>query len=218
MELHRSFITPANLRTRQSLQDVPLQKLHYRYALDRCHISDCSLQPVRSIFAVACPYPAATHLLLNIKEFDPSTVVDTEAIRQILLLYPLAIDGRAFSSLENIFAPDAVANYSAPIGVLAGTSAIATALETALAAFLGTQHHLGASNVRICGNQEQAISATYYRAVHFLSQNSTAGSSDIVSGNGVLYAYGQYQDTWEKRGGQWKIIYRNLVYMVSLRI
>lgn len=152
------------------------------------------------------------------KNFDPSTVVDTEAIRQILLLYPLAIDGRAFSSLENIFAPDAVANYSAPIGVLAGTSAIATALETALAAFLGTQHHLGASNVRICGNQEQAISATYYRAVHFLSQNSTAGSSDIVSGNGVLYAYGQYQDTWEKRGGQWKIIYRNLVYMVSLRI
>ncbi|KAF2437758.1 hypothetical protein P171DRAFT_399340 [Karstenula rhodostoma CBS 690.94] len=143
---------------------------------------------------------------------DATTLLDTEAMRQTLTFYPYIIDGRAFPSLSSIFTTDAVANYSAPLGVLKGLSTIAATLEQALASFPGTQHLLGPQSVRIC-DSKKAISVTYYRAVHFLPQNGTVGPGDIVGGDSVLYAYGQYQDTWEKRDGLWKIVYRNLVYM-----
>ena len=167
------------------------------------------------------PSPIPIHQLPSYfpsrQDIDVSTILNIEAIRQVISLYPLAIDGKDFTSLASIFAPDAVANYSAPLGVLTGTPAITTALEAALATFLRTQHHLGTSNIHVCDNQKQAISTTYYRAVHFLSQNGTEMPSDITSSRNVLYAYGQYQDTWEKRDRQWRIIHRSLVYMVSLK-
>lgn len=147
---------------------------------------------------------------------DAATLIDTEAIRQTLSLYPYFIDGRAFPSLSSVFTTDAVANYSFPLGVLNGLSTIAATLEQALATFPGTQHLLGPQSVRICDSRK-AISVTYFRAVHFLPQNGTVGPGDILGGDSVLYAYGQYQDTWEKRDGLWKIVYRNLVYMVGDR-
>ncbi|KAK7183029.1 hypothetical protein DPSP01_006021 [Paraphaeosphaeria sporulosa] len=146
---------------------------------------------------------------------DATTLFHTEAIRQTLTLYPYIIDGRAFPSLSSIFATDAVANYSAPLGVLNGLSTIAATLEQALASFPATQHLLGPQTVRIC-DSKKAISVTYYRAVHLLPQNGTVGPGNILGGDSVLYAYGQYQDTWEKRHGLWKIVYRNLVYMAPL--
>lgn len=166
------------------------------------------------------PGPVSPHQLPGYfpppRNVDTSTLDNTEAaIRRTLALYPLAIDGRVFSSLANIFAPDAVANYSAPIGVLTGPDEIASSLEVATASFLGTQHLLGTTNIRVCKEGKKAISVAYYTAIHFLAQNGTVGPGDIVGFNSVLYAYGQYQDTWEKRGGDWKIVYRNLVYMVS---
>ena len=165
------------------------------------------------------PAPISLHQLPGFcpppRNVDASSLHTTEAaIRRTLALYPLAIDGRAFSSLTNVFAQDAVANYSAPIGVLKGPDEIASSLEAATATFLGTQHLLGTTNVRLCEGGKKAISATYYTAVHFLAQNGTVGPDGIVGLNSVLYAYGQYQDTWEKRSGDWKVVYRNLVYMV----
>lgn len=143
---------------------------------------------------------------------EVATLLDTEAIRQILALYPYIIDGRSFSALSDVFTSDAVANYSAPLGVLNGLSTIASTLESALASFEGTQHLLGTQSIRIC-DDNIAISITYYRAVHFLPQNGTGG---VVGANDIIYAYGQYQDTWEKRDGLWRIVYRNLVYMAGI--
>ena len=152
-------------------------------------------------------FPPQHHLTVT-------TLLETEAIRQTLSLYPYIVDGRTFSSLSSVFTLDATANYSVPLGVLNGPSLIASTLESALAPFPETQHLLGSRSVRICEN-ERAISVAYYRATHFLPQNRTVGPGAIVGFDGVLYAYGQYQDTWEKRDGLWKIVYRNLVYMVS---
>jgi hypothetical protein len=146
---------------------------------------------------------------------DVATLLNTEAIRQTLILYPSAIDGRAFASLSSIFATDAIANYSAPIGVLNGLPTITAALKQALASFTSNQHILGPQNVRICDG-EKAISATYFGSVHFLPQNETVVPGDTVGADGVLNAYGQYQDTWEKRNGLWKIVYRNMVFMVGV--
>lgn len=139
-------------------------------------------------------------------------VADTEEIRQTLSQYAFSIDGRDFSALSDVFATNAVANYSAPLGILNGLAAIETTLSAALSQFPGTQHQLGTQRIRLCG-KDTAISATYYQAAHYL--NATGGALQVIDDSGVLIAYSQYQNSWVKRNGTWKIAYRNNVYMVG---
>lgn len=141
-------------------------------------------------------------------------LADIDEIRQQLAQYAFSIDGRDFSALTEVFIVDAVANYSAPLGVLNGLASIETTLSAALSQFPGTQHHLGTQRVRLC-EKDTAISATYYRAAHYLQQNATGGALQVIDTSGLLVAYSQYQDSWVKRNGTWKIAYRNHVYMVS---
>lgn len=148
------------------------------------------------------------------KSTSVATLSSVEEIRETLSLYTYIIDGRTYDSLSEVFTTDAVANYSAPLGVLDGVESIKTALSAALAQFVGTQHLLGSQNIRIC-NGTTALSATYFRAAHFLQQNATVGATGVTDDSAVLYAWAQYQDSWVKREGIWKIAYRNLVYMVS---
>jgi ketosteroid isomerase-like protein len=139
-------------------------------------------------------------------------LADIEEIRQTLSQYPFSIDARDFDALSDVFATDAVANYSAPLGVLNGLAAIQTTLSAALSQFPGTQHQLGTQRIRLC-EKNTAISATYYRAAHYL--NATGGALQVIDDSGVLIAYSQYQDSWVRRNGTWKIVHRNNVYMVS---
>jgi hypothetical protein len=148
------------------------------------------------------------------KVTNVETLLDSEAIRQTLSLYAYIIDARAYDSLSDIFTATAVANYPAPVGIMNGLETIKTTLSANLAQFPGTQHLLGTQNIRLC-NDKKAVSVTYFRAAHFLARNGTGAPLDVADDSSMLYAYGQYQDTWEKRDGLWKIVYRNLVYMVS---
>lgn len=145
-------------------------------------------------------------------EFPPTTsvnVASTETIRNTLALYPFAIDGRNFDALSNVFAPDAVANYSAPLNVLTPLSNIQDGLRTSLAC-VTTQHHFGTQLIDIA-SPDIAQSITYYRAAHF-------GTAPNMTDQ-VVYAYGQYQDTWNRQAdGTWRIVYRNLVYMVGFAL
>jgi hypothetical protein len=142
-----------------------------------------------------------------------TSLIDIEDIRQTLSEYAFIIDARAFESLSDIFTTDAIANYSEPLGVLSGVETIKTTLSAALAQFPGTQHLLGSQRIRLC-NTTTAISATYFRAAHFL--NDTVGAVALLDDSTILTAYAQYQDSWMKSDGLWKIKYRNVVYMVSL--
>ena len=142
-----------------------------------------------------------------------TSLIDIEDIRQTVSEYAFIIDARAFDSLSDIFTTDAVANYSEPLGVLSGVETIKTTLSAALAQFPGTQHLLGSQRIRLC-NTTTAISATYFRAAHFL--NGTVGAVALLDDSTILTAYAQYQDSWVKSDGLWKIKYRNVVYMVSL--
>ncbi|KAL5393026.1 hypothetical protein PMIN02_005956 [Paraphaeosphaeria minitans] len=151
-------------------------------------------QPCTQFSPSPVPIPQLPNYFPPNNGLGATTLLDVEAISQTLTLYPYIIDGRAFPFLSSIFTTDAVANYSAPLGVLNGLSTIAATLEQALASFPGTKHLLGPQNVRIC-DSKKAISVAYYRAVHFLRQNGTVGPGDILGGDSVLYAYGQYQDT-----------------------
>ena len=142
-----------------------------------------------------------------------ASLIDVEDIRQTLSEYAFIIDARAFDSLSNVFTTDAIANYSEPLGVLSGVETIKTTLSAALAQFPGTQHLLGSQRIRLC-NTTTAISATYFRAAHFL--NDTVGAVALLDDSTILTAYAQYQDSWVHIDGLWKIKYRNVVYMVSL--
>ncbi|KAH8697812.1 hypothetical protein BGW36DRAFT_427760 [Talaromyces proteolyticus] len=146
------------------------------------------------------PFPALA------TDFPPAPLVDAvsiEAIRNTLALYPFAIDGKNFAALDNIFMQNAVANYSAPLNVLTPLSQIQSVLSSSLAC-VTTQHMFGTQVIEII-SPTVAVSVTYYRAAHFGTNNQTGQ---------VAYAYGQYQDTWQRQADwTWKITYRNLVYM-----
>lgn len=54
---------------------------------------------------------------------------DYIAVRQTLNRYPLAIDGKDFAALSEVFAPNVVANYSTSIGVLSGLTQVEEVLQ-----------------------------------------------------------------------------------------
>ncbi|KAL5339024.1 hypothetical protein BJX70DRAFT_364810 [Aspergillus crustosus] len=170
------------------------------------------LLPVLSSLALALnsatPIPSPVlpfHSLPTL--FPPPATVDassTEAIRQTLALYPLAIDGKNFDALNLIFTEDVVANYSAPLGILTPLSSIQATLSGSLAC-VSTQHSFETQLIDVTSKSE-ATSITYYQASHFGLKEGFTGE--------VATAYGQYQDFWRRqRDGTWKVVSRNLVYM-----
>lgn len=79
----------------------------------------------------------------------PSSAVTTAivSLQQTIALYPLAVDGKNFSALSAVFAPNVVANYSAPLNVIYGLEAVEATLQAALAPVI-TQHALSTFSVQ----------------------------------------------------------------------
>ncbi|KAH8669183.1 hypothetical protein BX600DRAFT_435680 [Xylariales sp. PMI_506] len=148
-------------------------------------------------------------------QFIPGITTDlasVESIRSTLLLYSLAVDGKNWDVLDNVFTPDARANYSKPLGVLEGLPNIKSSLSNFLDAFPHTQHHLSTSIINTCG--DSAVSVTYLTAAHFLTDEL---GPTVANDNKAVYAHGMYQDTWNfQNNNTWKIFNRNLIFMVSI--
>ena len=136
---------------------------------------------------------------------DPASIL---SIQNTINTYPLAIDSKNFSALSLVFTPDAVANYSAPLGVLHGLPNIQYILAKNLAP-VTTQHALSTMVVDLGADGTSARTKTYYTATHF-----GHGLSD-----GQIYvAYGRYEDTLSLTAQGWRITYRHLIYMVSAAV
>ncbi|KAK8038223.1 hypothetical protein PG994_014990 [Apiospora phragmitis] len=141
-----------------------------------------------------------------------SDLAAESTIGNTLAMYPFAIDSRTFSALDRIFSIDARANYSYPLGVMEGRESIKTTLQQVLATTWKRTHNTyGAQLIQVC-SPTSAISVTYYTASHFLV--SGTGPEAFTGPESVVYAYGTYQDTWERQRGEneWRITNRNLVY------
>lgn len=95
--------------------------------------------------ALFTPLPAALSYL-HLPSFAVTTAI--VSLQQTLALYPLAIDGKNFSALSAVFAPNVVANYSAPLNVIYGLEAVEAALQAALAP-VNSQHALSTFSVQI---------------------------------------------------------------------
>ncbi|MCJ1393889.1 hypothetical protein MMC18_006765 [Xylographa bjoerkii] len=128
----------------------------------------------------------------------------TVALQQTLALYPLAIDGKNFSTLSAVFTPNVVANYSAPLNILYGLDAVEAALQAALAP-VSTQHALSTFSVQ-CLDLEEGTAGTiqYFTASQF-GRGEYSGQ--------YAYAYGRYVDGWTLREEGWRIETRVLEYM-----
>jgi hypothetical protein len=165
----------------------------------------------------ACPTfaPGPVSAAFIAESFPNPVDVDVrniEAIRQVMALYALAIDGRSFEVLRKVFHPDVRANYSDPIGVLDGVQVIIDTLPPGLNTFVSTQHHLGTQYIHIC-DADNAVSVTYFQASHFFKPY--IGVQNPVGNDKVLVDRAQYQDVWARqKDGMWKITNRNLVRMV----
>lgn len=156
--------------------------------------------------AAAIPFFDLPTLVANAPCAANSAIV--EAIRTTLALYPLAIDGKNFNALDQIFTSNAVANYSAPLNVLTPLSTIESVLESSLSP-VTTQHAFATQLIDVL-SPTSAFSVTYYTATHF-------GRGPFLGITAT--AFGQYQDVWVKQSDEfWKITHRNLVYMVSLAV
>ena len=73
------------------------------------------------------------------------------AISNTLSRYALAIDLKNFNQLSEVFTQDVVANYSAPLGVLRGLSAVQVTLEASLAP-VTSQHSLTTQTLELQGD------------------------------------------------------------------
>ena len=87
-------------------------------------------------------------------------------IHNTLALYPLAIDGKNFASLDRVFTCDVVANYSAPLNVITGLSNVQAVLKESLL-YVTTQHSFATQVIDVLNGGRKAKSLTYFTATHF---------------------------------------------------
>lgn len=131
-----------------------------------------------------------------------------ETIRNKVALYAFIVDGKQWDTLGNVFASNAVANYSTPLYILSGLDNITATLNQSMQKVSVSQHQIGSQFIEIVDSRN-AYSVSYYTSTQF-------GAGDYA--NEALYSRGQYQDTWYRanpRTQDWHIIFRNLVYMVG---
>jgi ketosteroid isomerase-like protein len=141
-------------------------------------------------------------LILGQNDPNPSDIL---AIQHAINLYPLAIDGKDFHKLSEVFTDDAVANYGTPLGVMNGLSQIESTLQNALLN-VTTQHSLTTQSIDIISNGE-ANATTYVIATQFGNEGTSLEGQMIV-------VYARYEDQLRDTQGGWRIYNRLVLYMV----
>ena len=83
-------------------------------------------------------------------------LADRLAIQDLIARYPLAVDGREWDALDDLFTPDATIDFSAfggPVGDLASTKSF---LRETLVGFRRTQHMMGLPAITLDGDRATA--------------------------------------------------------------
>jgi len=129
-------------------------------------------------------------------------LLDKQAIAETIHRYAQGIDRRDPECLASVFTADAVLHYG--VGLYDGPARdmIAGWAPDRPSPFLSTHHHVGNVLVRF-SSRARAKAITYFSAVHRARRN------------GILvdeFVRGRYLDKLVKRGDQWRIEERRLVY------
>ena len=85
-----------------------------------------------------------------------STAEDTLAIQQLIARYPLAVDGRDWDSLDDLFTPDARLDFTTFGGPAADITSIKKFLDESLGIFTLSQHMMGLPAITLDGDRATA--------------------------------------------------------------
>lgn len=133
---------------------------------------------------------------------DVQRLLDTRAIHRVLASYCRGIDRMDRATLERVYWPDASDDHGSYAGPAAGF--IDFALER-LAALTKTQHLIGNVLVEPLPG-DSAFCESYFIAYHQYATHF--GSEELVVG-------GRYLDQFQRRGAEWRILRRTVVYDYS---
>jgi hypothetical protein len=127
-------------------------------------------------------------------------LLDTAAIRELLLRYGRGCDRMDRDLLTSLFHPDAVDHH----GTFDGPALefVDYALTTALPRYLATEHYLSNCTVEVEGDTARA--ETYLVATHV--KDADGGQLRVDTSHGRLIDY------LERRGGRWGIVERTFLH------
>lgn len=126
------------------------------------------------------------------------TLLDRAQIEAVLMAYTTALDERDWSALEDVFPPDASADYGV-VGQFQGREAVIDVVRDFLQRCGPTQHLLG--NIRVNEQGDEAQAHCYIQATH-------AGIGKHLGQTMTLW--GEYRDRLERREEGWRILHRGL--------
>jgi hypothetical protein len=126
-------------------------------------------------------------------------LLDREAIREVIFTYCRGIDRVDEESLRRVYWPDAVDEHSVFDGP--AEEFIPWVIDT-LRGMRATQHNI--CNLSISIEGQDAWVESYFIAHHKL-EDEGGGERDMI-------AAGRYLDHMQKRGGEWRIRHRRVVY------
>lgn len=129
---------------------------------------------------------------------DTDRWFDEKEIVALTVRYAWSLDNRRFDDLEQVFAPDGVADYG-HLGVHTGLDAIKAVNAGALARFDRTQHIVSNNQVSIDG--DTATGRCYLHAQHV---------TRLPGGEHLYTVAGSYLDRYRRTDAGWRIAHRAL--------
>lgn len=127
-------------------------------------------------------------------DLSAAQLADRQHIVEVIDRYASALDDKDYARFRTCFAADAAVRYGD--AVLRGPDAVADYCAASLAPWTATQHLLG--NYEIALDGDRATARTAMHASH-------------VSADEIWVVGGAYVDRLERRGGDWKIVERELL-------
>ncbi|MGW4773480.1 nuclear transport factor 2 family protein [Nocardia sp. NPDC004278] len=141
----------------------------------------------------------------NISLPPRSAADDTRTIEYLLVAYCRAVDRMDLDLLRSCFWPDAEVDFGDM--VRGGVDEFVEWIGANLTAYDFTVHTLSNIFVRLNGNR--AASESYVDALHSARNSPPA--------RGAFRAGGRYLDSFDRRGGEWRIAHRTAVFVWSDR-
>ena len=128
-----------------------------------------------------------------------SALVEKAEIADLAVAYCWAIDGREWARLDEIFLPEATADFSMA-GVHEGRDAIVERIKAALGVLDASQHIVSNHEVHIDGD----------RATHRCQMQAQHVRHDAEGGPNYIVA-GRYEDRLVRAADGWRIAHRDLI-------
>lgn len=152
---------------------------------------------------------------------DLQTLLDRQAIMDLLALYCRGLDRVDEATLRSIYHDDAIEDRGEGLFIGRAQDWVGWTLSV-LPVFSATQHGLFQTLIDIDG--DRAHGETYFQAYHRFSGAPDPEAQKFVTGQEVaadeivwpqggteLILAGRYLDRFERRAGVWKIAYRKMI-------